>query len=494
MTKDCKNATFEECELAILRMAVDNAQEKMQKRTVQNKDVSDIISVVEQFIRNKKLICYGGTAINNILPVEDQFYNKNVEIPDYDFFSTNALSDAKELADIYYSKGYTDVEAKAGQHYGTYKVFVNYIPVADITSLAMEIYKPLKVDSISVDGIFYASPNFLRMAMYLELSRPAGDTSRWEKVLKRLSLLNKNYPLVAKCDNVQFQRKMSNGEKETEIYESIKTSLINQNVVFFGGHAISLYSQYMPNNLKKKLSNYADFDVLSNNPSQTSTIVMERLKDIGIKNANVKKHNSVGEIVPEHYEIKIGKDSICFVYKTIGCHSYNITENQGQKIKVATIDTMLSFYLAFLYTNRPYYNQFIDRILCMSQYLFEVQQKNRLQQKGLLQRFSITCKGHQHSVTEIRGAKSEKYKELKSNKNKAKEFEEWFLNYKPDENKNKSKNKQKKTTKSKNIKKSTKSNKSRKNKKGTNTKKINAKKTYKKKMKRRAHKQSSKRK
>jgi len=442
MPKDCKNATFEECELAILRMAVDNAQEKMQKRAVQNKDVSEIISVVEKFIRDKHLICYGGTAINNILPVEDQFYNKNVEIPDYDFFSPNALNDAKELADIYYAKGYTDVEAKAGQHYGTYKVFVNYIPVADITALASEIYKPLKVDSISVDGILYASPNFLRMAMYLELSRPAGDTSRWEKVLKRLSLLNKNYPLVAQCDNVQFQRKMANSsDKEEDIYNSIKTTLINQNVVFFGGYAISLYSQYMPSKLKKKLANYADFDVLSNNPSQTSTIVMERLKDIGIKNATVKKHNSVGEIVPEHYEIKIGKDSICFIYKTIGCHSYNITELQGQKIKVATIDTMLSFYLAFLYTNRPYYNQFIDRILCMSQYLFEVQQKNRLQQKGLLQRFSITCKGHQHSVQEIRGAKSEKYKELKGNKNKAKEFEEWFLNYKPDDVKNKKKSK-----------------------------------------------------
>lgn len=483
MTKDCKNATFEECELAILRMAVDNAQEKMQKRAVQNKDVSDIIAVVEQFIRDKKLICYGGTAINNILPVEDQFYNKNVEIPDYDFFSTNALNDAKELADIYYSKGYTDVEAKAGQHYGTYKVFVNYIPVADITSLATEIYKPLKVDSISVNGILYASPNFLRMAMYLELSRPAGDTSRWEKVLKRLSLLNKNYPLVSKCDNVQFQRKMANGEKEKEIYESIKSTLINQNVVFFGGYAISLYSQYMPTRLRKKLTNYADFDVLSNNPSQTSTIIIERLKDIGIKNANMKKHNSVGEIVPEHYEIKIGKDSICFVYKTIGCHSYNITEIQGQKIKVATIDTMLSFYLAFLYTNRPYYNQFIERILCMSQYLFEVQQKNRLQQKGLLQRFSITCKGHQHSVTEIRGAKSEKYKELKNNKNKTKEFEEWFLNYKPDEKKKRSKNKQKKTAKikktlkTKNTKKKSKSNNTKKNKK--NNKKINKKRTYK---------------
>ena len=31
-------------------------------------------------------------------------------------------------------------------------------------------------------------PNYLRMAMYLELSRPDGDVSRWEKVLKRLTL------------------------------------------------------------------------------------------------------------------------------------------------------------------------------------------------------------------------------------------------------------------------------------------------------------------
>ena len=47
----------------------------------------------------------------------------------------------------------------------------------------------------------YSSPTFLRMAMFLELSRPAGDVSRWEKVIKRLSLLNKHYPMRGKnCD------------------------------------------------------------------------------------------------------------------------------------------------------------------------------------------------------------------------------------------------------------------------------------------------------
>ena len=433
----CKDLNFNDCELAILRMAVDKAEEKIAKRVVNSDDIKKIIKIVENFIQKKNLICYGGTAINNILPEEDQFYNKDVEVPDYDFFTTNALEDAKELADIYYKQGFTDVEAKSGQHHGTYKVFVNYMPVADITYLSKEIYNALKKDSVRVGGILYASPNFLRMSMYLELSRPAGDTSRWEKVLKRLTLLNKNYPLTnINCDSIDFQREMSNKLKEDEIYENVRTTLVNQGVVFFGGYAISLYSQYMPKNQRRQLERFADFDVLSNDPETTAEIVKERLKDIGINNTKIKKREPVGEIIPEHYEVMIGKDTVAFIYKPVACHSYNILNIHGQKVKIATIDTMLSFYLAFLYADRPYYNEFLERIICMSKFLFEVQQKNRLEQKGLLTRFSITCYGHQETVEEMRAHKAEMYKKLKDQKNKS-EFEEWFLNYKPDELKNK---------------------------------------------------------
>ena len=144
---------------------------------------------------------------------------------------------------------------------------------------------------------------------------------------------------------------------------------------------------------------------------------------------------SVGEIIPLHYEIRIGKETIAFIYQPIACHSYNVLFVKGQKVKIATIDTMLSFYLAFLYVERPYYNEFSERILCMSKFLFEVQQKNRLEQKGLLKRFSIICYGHQESVEEMRAEKAAKYRELKQSKNKA-ALDEWFLNYKPDQNKN----------------------------------------------------------
>jgi hypothetical protein len=447
----CKNLNFSDCELAILRQAVDTAEEKKGKTVANSPEVKRIIGIVENFIKNNKLICYGGTAINNILPKQDQFYNTDIEIPDYDFFSWNALTNAKELVDIYIKEGFAEVEAKSGQHHGTYKVYVNFIPVADISYIPKELFIALKKEAIQVAGILYAPPNYLRMSMYLELSRPDGDVSRWEKVLKRLTLLNRNYPLTAQqCSHIDFQRKLSNANttkankvndanKSEEIYETVKTTLMDQGVVFFGGYAVSLYSQYMPKHLRKKLEKIPDFDILSEEPLITAQIVKERLQDIGIKGIKILKRPAVGEIIAPHYEIRVGNDVVSFIYEPLACHSYNIIKQNGYEIKVATIDTMLSFYLAFLYANRPYYDK--DRILCMSKYLFEVQEKNRLEQKGLLKRFSINCMGHQETVEEMRAAKTEKFAVLKNNK-KDPEYEEWFLRYRPLDTKDKDNDKE----------------------------------------------------
>jgi hypothetical protein len=425
----CKDLTFSDCELAILRTAVDKAEEKQGKKTANSPEVKRIIGIVENFLRKKSLVCYGGTAINNILPKQDQFYNKDIEIPDYDFYSPNALNDAKELTDIYVENGFQEVEAKSGQHHGTFKVFVNFIPVADITSLPKDLFNAIKKESIKVAGILYAPPNLLRMGMYLELSRPAGDVSRWEKVLKRLTLLNKHHPLVGKqCYEIEFQRKMGNSEFSDKIYDNVQHTLIDQGVVFFGGYALTLYSQYMPSKLRHKFQKIPDFDVLSEEPLLTAEIVKERLTDIDVKNVRIIKRPGIGEIIAPNYEIKVGNDTIAFIYEPLACHSYNIIKENGYDVKIATIDTMLSFWLAFLYANRPYYDK--DRILCMSNYLFKVQEKNRLAQKGLLKRFSINCMGHQETVEEIRAEKAEKFAELKGKRNDP-EYEEWFLRYRP---------------------------------------------------------------
>ena len=111
---------MEECLMAVLRSSVDKIEKKQGSLVIKDPKVQEMLKTVEAFMRKKKVICYGGTAINNILPPEDQFYDKKVQLPDYDFFSMSALEDAKELADVLAKQGYSEVRAKAGVHAGTF--------------------------------------------------------------------------------------------------------------------------------------------------------------------------------------------------------------------------------------------------------------------------------------------------------------------------------------------------------------------------------------
>ena len=429
--------TFQECELAVLRHVVDESETRQGAKIANSPEVVQIIKILEDFLVRKRLICYGGTAINNILPKEAQFYDREIEVPDYDFFSKNALNDAKELADAYFVAGYDEVEAKAGMHPGTYKVYVSFLPVADITYLHPILFDSLSKEAITVAGIKYAPPNYLRMAMFLELSRPNGDVSRWEKVLKRINLLNRYHPLNPgdKCNTIEFQRELDipeNKGSSESIYDLAKDSFVDQGAVFLGGYGTSLYSKYMDKDKRHQVSKIPDFDVLAEDPAKCAAIVKDKLTDAGFKGVKLVQHTSIGEVIPSHVEINVRGDMIALIYKPIACHSYNKIDIGGKEVRVATIDTMLSFYLAFLYADKAYFDK--DRMLCMSAYLFEVEQKNSLEQKGLLKRFSLDCYGKQPTMEEIRATKARKYEELKTSKDQ-KEKEMWFLKYRPVEKK-----------------------------------------------------------
>jgi hypothetical protein len=446
--------TFQDCELAILRKAVDDSEMKQGQIIATNEDVKKIIAILEEFLKLKKVICYGGTAINNILPKDDQFYNRELEVPDYDFYSNHALDDAIELSNLYHESGYAEVEAKAGVHHGTYKVYVNFLAIADITQLNSQIFDELYAASIKIAGIQYASPDFLRMGMFLELSRPNGDVSRWEKVHKRLNLLNKHYPLKAnmKCDNVEFQRKMNRNTKsnpvikkgnmkieeiEAEIFTIVRDELASQGAVVVGGYACSLYARHLKEKHRRAIAKIPDFDAVLDNIDRVALIIKEQLETSGYTKIVLVEHAAIGEIVPRHIEIKIGKESIAFLYEPIACHAYNkVNVGDRMEINVATIDTVLTFYLAFLYTKKIYYYK--DRLLCIAKYMFDLQEDNRLNQRGLLKRFSMDCYGKQPTLEDMRAEKAIKYAELTTKKG-TREYDEWFLNYKPNAGKKETK-------------------------------------------------------
>ena len=446
---DSKN--IEDREIDLLRNAVDKIESRTGKKVAQSPEIKKIIGGVERFLREKKLVCYGGTAINSILPEKYRFYNNDIEVPDYDFYSPNALEDSKELADIFFKMGYNEVESKSGSHPGTFKVFVNFIPVADITHMEPALFSVLAAKSYIKHGIRYAPTNFLRMAMYLELSRPEGDVSRWEKVLKRLTLLNKVYPMkLVNCSRFEMEMQNRNNNNETrmpdsssnsssksnssykrvdkKIYDITRKVLMNSSVVFIGGFADILYSKYLPKNDRHKLSKQPEFDVLSNNPEELANLIKLTLKSNGVENITVEKMPAIGEIILDHYKVAVDSNIVALIYKPTACHSYNTIKLNTQIIKVASIDTMLMFYLAFSYAKRYYYNR--DRLLCLAGILFYIQNKNRLSQSGLLKRFGSSCYGKQETLESLRRDKAIKYQELKNDKSNP-EYQKLFLRYVP---------------------------------------------------------------
>ena len=448
-------------ELDLIKDSIKDIEIRQGKRVVNNPHIKQLIQIVEEFLRKRKLICYGGTAINNILPEKDQFYDKDVEIPDYDFFSKNAMNDAKDLADIYEKAGYGNVIASSGAHGGTFKVFVEFIPVADITYLDPIIYNKIHKECIIKNGIYYCAPNYLRMSMYLELSRPDGDVSRWEKVYTRLLLLNKNYPILPKkinCNNVVIQRSFT--EKGSvfsnkTLFLMIRNILIDENVVFFGAMANSIYNSLLKQAKSRfiKIPNIPDFDILSKHPEMTANNVKYELESMNIRNVSIKKYKPFtkqkdyieDEVISPHYEIIIGKETVLFIYKPLACHAYNEIMVKGRSLKIASIDTMLSFYLAFLFTNKEYYDS--RRLMCMCDTLLKIQfehLKNNIKMKGLFKRFDVPCYGHQKSLEEIKKEKDVLFQKLKKG---TEEYEYFFMKYLPKEKTRKQKKIKKKTKK-----------------------------------------------
>lgn len=424
-TKKCsKKMNFDDCEQMVARSVVAEAIRLKSKARAMSAENIQANQVVEAFIRKSRCVCYGGTAINNLLPTTEQFYDPEVDLPDYDVYSPTPIAHAKALADFFRKRGFEYVEAKSGVHVGTFKVFVNFAAVADITFMEPPLFKAVAKAAIMKNGILYADPNLLRQSMYLELSRPNGDIERWNKILPRLMLLNKHYPMKATTCALQqpMVNKLYDFKKQNELAALIESNFVAQKVMFIGGFADALYAVYM----KKPVRSTPDYDVVSLTPHKTAHLLKDDLVRNGYEGVNIQEHKAIGDLISKHFEIKLGKDTVAFVYGTTGCHSYNVVERNGNELRVATLDTLLSFYLAFLYVNRPYMNK--ERILCMSSLLFQVLRTTMSEQKGVLKRFSLTCYGVQDDMAALRKKKTVMRGKLKRG---TPEWDNWFLDYRP---------------------------------------------------------------
>ena len=80
--------------------------------------------------------------------------------------------------------------------------------------------------------------------------------------------------------------------------------------------------------------------------------LQNELEKKGVVHVSIQTKQAIPEYLSTHYEIKVGSQPVAYIYKPLACHSYNTIKLNDKIFRVATIDTMLSFYLLFLYANK----------------------------------------------------------------------------------------------------------------------------------------------
>jgi len=387
---------MEELEKVVKQLELEN-----DKKAAANPIIKQSLEIVHEFLKNHPVMCYGGTAINNLLPPEDRFYDPETTIPDYDFYSRTPQEHAMLLANKLSEAGIQSVEVKPGMHLGTFKVFADFEGVADITHLDVDIFDRLWKENVTIGGVHYVTPNFLRMSMYLELSRPRGDVSRWKKVYERLLLLNKHYPMVCPAQVPRDDTPLT--DKQRKRVESI---LKKHNVVLLGITASQIHEGKGP-----KWS--APVTLL------TDTETLETL----IKDQPVESYEG-SEILPPHADVLDEEENLLFrIHETAACHSYHEMANG---IKVASIPTTLQFVLAYMHSGVP--EDEITHLMCVSQRLVDLANDKEKRRYALLT--PVDCIGSQETLIDMKKHKSELYAKLSTNKNSA-EFLKYFFTYTP---------------------------------------------------------------
>ena len=257
------------------------------------------------------------------------------------------------------------------------------------------------------------------MSLYLELSRPKGDTSRWEKLVPRLNLLNKYYPIKTRSCQLRDSEKLT--KTEIEIYDKIKNKLFEEKVIFFGGFADTQYHKYTRSNKMK--SKLVCLDVLS---IDAKKIIESMEKHISEYNPRIDHIKTIGELIPEHYTITINNRIYAYIFQTEACYTYNRLKIKNKTVNIATIFTMMSLYLIFIYNDNKNYNH--DRILCTAEMLNNIYLKNRASRKGILKNYTVDCMGEQETLEDILSRKTEIYKNIKKSDTK---YDRYFLRYVP---------------------------------------------------------------
>jgi len=397
---------------------ISEAQKRVDYMVANDADVIKAIECVERFLRKKKRVCYGGQAINSLLPKARRFYDPKYTVPDYDFFSPSMESDVAELIGDLEKEGFQDISKKLSMHEGTTKIYVNFVPVADISDMSEEMFKLIQKRAVAVDGILFCDPGMLRMFMYLELSRPRGEVERWHKVYQRLTLLNHEYPLEDCKDDITMQH------VDTEARKIILDFCVKRKNVMAGPEFIELLD-------KNKDKTHIDTLAKRGGPviflSAKAKEEAEDLRDIlggnGGKGGKIQieEFTSPSDHIFNYVMLKRKGEKIALIFQEDSCHAYTLlTVDGGAEMRVATPDMLLHLYYTLMIFGKKEKSFFQNSLDCLIRKIFTINERARNYPTKFVPPFGLRCSGHQRGIATLLKLKAERTDSIRKKKGKTK--------------------------------------------------------------------------
>jgi len=201
-------------------------------------EYNSAMEIIKEYISKKGRIVYGGKSYNQLIGTKepkDQIYGPN-DMKDIEFYSFEPINDMVELCNIFQDKNFKFVRSTQAFHNETYKLFVNFTGLCDVSYMPKNIYSNMPV--VKIDKILYSHPTWMLVDILRQYNDPI--TSYWrlkDKTFFRATKLLKHYPLELNT-SVKIPKNDKYLEQKTELFKNI---MFIPTLIYIGSIAENYY-------------------------------------------------------------------------------------------------------------------------------------------------------------------------------------------------------------------------------------------------------------
>jgi hypothetical protein len=366
----------------------------------------DLYDATREFIIQKKRILYGGTALNEMLPLIDKFYPAT-QLPDYDIYTPSPYRDAMDLAVFLKKKGYHYIEIKKSLwHKTTFKVYAEFQGVADFTYVRPSFYKFLldqsagnPVKNQSDKRLILSPPTLLLLSFYQELARPRGSLHRLVKIIPRLKSFLKHFRVGT--DRMRFDVPIDS-VYDMSYVKPVMEYIREQRIPDIGGFAIGLHlGQNRWNRLQCCICpGLPVFDLLSMDMDATVRDLRKCLPPFRVQSVRV---SNLREILPAQYSLLYslpnGREKIFMriIDGSAGCYAVETIAGY----RVGSINTILFHFYGILISQMFFKNRLegTEAASFTRSIIKELEQLNS--RKPVRERYTLRCTGVERTMEDI---------------------------------------------------------------------------------------------